>query len=377
MNELTKLFIELLESHTSLQEPGREPVWFTENRENQTWTEEVESKVALEKILDLWDKANEVIGSDDEAHPFYDRDGVETEDRLRDEGAAQGVDVLAYYRTFRSINKSKIEQDWGIHFNLGNFFAFVRRVAVSAGADPKIALPACYHFVLHHEINHYEVDLGIFFLESHSGQRQYFNRPYPNELEEALGSGRGVSHPNVKQFKRFILHRYEHSSLPGYRDLGSYLTLKKQNDAYNKILFDCVMPATPAVPFGHEFMKPGEPFSSKRVPIFLHIGNHVPKAKSESSFTFQYVISSITYSDSAKRDLDKLSKKNGLLHKKIKDAERKIIANPGANGNRLRKFQGAKDLIEARVDRGYRMLLRDKGDGAYELLHLGNDLYDH
>lgn len=367
MNKLTKLFLELLEFHVSLQEPGPEPEWFIENKENQIWTEEVESKDALDKIVSLWDEANEGIGSHDEFHPFYDRDGVETE----------SVDVLAYYRTFRSINKGRYSQDWGIHFNLGNFFAFVRRIAASAGVPPQEALPACYHFVLQHEINHYEVDLGIFFLESHSGQRQYFARPLPDELEEALGSGRGVSHPKVKDFKKFIIHRYEHTSLAGYKDLASYLTPKKQNDAFNKILFDCVKPATPVVPLGHEFIKPGEPFSAKRVPIYLHIGNSVAQAKSPSSQVFQYVVSAITYSKSAEKDLEKISKKNGALLSKVKEAERKIIENPNAHGNRLRKFQGSKDLIEARIDRGYRMLLRDKGDGIYELLHVGNDLYDH
>ena len=367
MNVITREFIKILEFHVSLQEHGREPSWFVENRENDIWTEETDNKEALEKLLTLWKEANEEIGSRDEFDSFYDHDGIE----------AEGVDVLAYYKTFRSINKGKTTQDWGIHFNVGSFFAFVRRIAASAGVNPQEVLPGCYHFVLQHEINHYEVDLGIFFLETYSGQRRYFTRPLPDDLEEALGNGRGASNPKVKQVKKFIIHRYEKSSLSGYRDLSSYLTAASQKEAFNKILLDCVKGAAHAIPLTHEFMNPGGPFSSKKVPVFLHIGNHIPNSKPPKDFTFQYVVSSITYSESAKRDLEKLSRKNGQLLKKIKDAERKIIENPDANGNRLRKFHGAKDVIEARVDRGYRMLLRDKGNGVYELLHLGNDLYDH
>ena len=124
---------------------------------------------------------------------------------------------------------------------------------------------------MQHEINHYEVDLGIFFLETHSGQRGYHFRKTPVLLEEALGNARGVCHPKVKKFKAVITNRYARSGLPGYGDLKKYMTPKKQREAFNELLFDCIKPAKPVAPLGHEFMKPGAPFAASGIPIYFHI----------------------------------------------------------------------------------------------------------
>ena len=369
MNSLTKLFQELLEFHIELQEPGKEPQWFIDNREREVWVEEVPSKSALDFLVELWDQANKDLGSDDEYRSFYDHDGVETEE----------VDLLlAYYRTFRSINKGRNIQDWGIHFNVGNFFAFVRRIAKSAGTSGIDALPACYYFVWQHELNHYEVDLGVYFLEAHIGKRAYFAKANPLEIEEALGNGRGVTHPKVKGFKKYIVDRYANSSLRGYNQLRDYLTVKRQNEAFNKILFDLIRPVTTkAVPIAHEFMKPGKPFSPSLVPLYFHIGIGGDELRSPVPQVFHYVVKNISVSESAKRDIKKLTRKNALLQEKIETAKQKIISNPDSNGNRLRKFQGSKGMIEARVDEGMRILMQDRGSGNYEIIHVGNDLYNH
>ncbi len=368
MNSLTKLFQNLLEFHVELRETGREPEWFIENREQEIWVQEVPNKSSLDFLVELWNQANEDLGSDDEFRSFYDSDGVETED----------VEVLAYYRTFRSIEKGRRHQDWGIHFNVGNFFAFVRRIAKSAGVDGLAVLPACYYFVFQHEVNHYEVDLGIFFLEAHSGKRGYFNRTTPNLLEEALGNGRGATHAKVKKYKKFIVHRYAHSSLPGYNQLQDYLTPKRQRDAFNEILFDCIRPAnSQEVPLAHEFMKLGQPFSPSQIPIYFHIGIGGDISKPSVPQNFQYVVNVITYSESGKREIAKLTKKDAQLREKIERVHKKIIENPNSNGNRLRKFHGSRGMIEARIDGGMRMLMQDRGNGAYEVIHIGNDLYDH
>lgn len=368
MSALTKLFQNLLENHVELRENGREPDWFDENREQEVWVQPIPNKASLDFLIELWNQANADLGSDDEFRSFYDHDGVET----------QGVNELAYYRTFRSIIKGNPTQDWGIHFNVGNFFAFVRRIAKSAGVEGLEVLPACYHFVLQHEVNHYEVDLGIFFLEAHSGKRGYFIRTSPNPLEEALGNGRGASHPKVKKYKKFIVHRYAHSSLPGYNQLEAYLTPKRQRDAFNEILFGCISPATAQeVPLAHEFMKPGQPFSPSNIPVFFHIGIGGAISKPSAPQNFQYVVKAITYSESGEREVAKLTKKDAQLREKIELAQKKILENPNANGNRLRKFHGSKGMIEARVDGGMRFLMQDRGNGNYEVIHVGKDLYNH
>lgn len=369
MNSLTMLFQELLEFHVDLQESGSEAEWFDENREQEVWVEEIPNKVGLDFLIELWNQANQDLGSVDEYRSFYDPDGVETEE----------VDkLLAFYRTFRSINKGRDIQDWGIHFNVGNFFAFVRRIAKSAGTSGVDALPACYFFVLHHELNHYEVDLGVYFLEAHTGKRAYFLKANPLELEEALGSGRGVTHPKVKKFKKYIVDRYANSSLLGYNQLRDYLTVKTQNEAFNKILFDLIGPVSnKAVPIANEFMKPGKPFAPNLVPIYFHIGIGGDKSNSPDPQVFQYVVKNISVSESGKRDIKKLTRRNALLHEKIETAKQKIIANPESNGNRLRKFQGSKGMIEARVDEGMRILMQDRGNGNYEIIHVGQDLYSH
>jgi len=368
MNSLTKLFQNLLEFHVELREPGREPEWFNENREQEIWVQEIPNKSSLDFLVELWNQANGDLGSDDEFRSFYDPDGVETE----------GVDVLAYYRTFRSIEKGRHSQDWGIHFNVGNFFAFVRRIAKSAGVDGLEVLPACYYFVFQHEVNHYEVDLGIFFLEAHSGKREYFMRPTPNLLEEALGNGRGATHPKVKKYKKIFVDRFAHSSLPGYNQLQDYMTPTRQNAAFNEILFDCIRPATQQeIPLAHEFMKPGRPFSPSLIPIFFHIGIGGVPSKPSTPQVFQYVVNTITYSESGKREIAKLTKKDSQLREKIERAQKKIIENPNSHGNRLRKFHGSRRMIEARIDGGMRILMQDRGNGAYEVIHIGNGLYDH
>jgi hypothetical protein len=232
--------------------------------------------------------------------------------------------------------------------------------------------------VFQHEVNHYEVDLGIFFLETHSGKREYFMRPTPNLLEEALGNGRGATHAKVKKYKKFIVHRYSHSSLPGYNQLLDYLSSKSQRDAFNEILFECIGAATnQEVPLAHEFMKPGQPFSPSQIPIYFHIGIGGVTSKPSTPQHFQYVVNVITHSESGKREIAKLTKKDAQLREKIERVQKKIIENPNSNGNRLRKFHGSRGMIEARIDGGMRMLMQDRGNGVYEVIHIGNDLYDH
>ena len=261
LNPLTRLFMEQSELFPHLfldAEAWRtaRPIDFPEKQ-----LEMVEFDQALERIFQIWDEVGESLAQEAENKPFYDSDGVEV----------NGVDLLAYYVTFRSIRADRENQNWGIHFNLKEFFAFVRRVAKSANKPAREALSACYFFVLHHEINHYEIDLGTFFLEAHSGRSGYLTRQVPVEVEEALGSGRGVTRPEVKEFKDVIVYRYESTSLRGYRDLGKYLTRKRQESAFNEILFQNVPSAKKNFPLAHQFMKPRSPFNSKNIPIYLHM----------------------------------------------------------------------------------------------------------
>lgn len=368
MHALTRLFLNLLDSHGNFENIEKEPEWLSLSREHDVWAEEVPSKLGLEFLTELWNEANQDLGSDDEFRSFYDSNKVETD----------GVEVLAYYRTFRSINKGFHAHDWGIHFNVSNFFAFVRRISESAGVEGLEVLPACYHFVFQHEVNHYEVDLGIFFLEKNSGKFEYFNMSRPNELEEALGNGRGVTHVKVKKYKKYIVDRYAYSSLPGYNKLRDYMTPQRQKDAYNKILFDCLSAFTDQrIPLAHEFMKPGKPFSSSQIPIYFHIGVGGVISKSSTTQYLNFVVNTITISGSGARDIAKLTKRNAQLREKIDKTLIKIIENPNSNGNRLRKFHSSKGMIEARIDDGMRLLLQDRGEGAYEVIHIGKALYSH
>ena len=246
---LSKKLIEFLESHPKRIEPVSEPEWIVINRFHETWVEAIPNKLAPDFLEQLWDEAGDLLQIADENDSFYDHDRVET----------TGVETLAYYRTFRTIDKTKLVQDWGIHFNVGNFFAFVRRIAKSAGVPSKEALIPSYYFVLHHEMNHYEVDLGIFFLETLKNEYVYFSRSNPNELEEALGNGRGVTHPKVKRYRKYIEDRYANSSLAGYNKIRDYLSTKRQTDAFNQILISSFTSGSPHVlPLAHELMKPGE-----------------------------------------------------------------------------------------------------------------------
>lgn len=34
-------------------------------------------------------------------------------------------------------------------------------------------------------------------------------------------------------------------------------------------------------------------------------------------------------------------------------------------------------MIEARIDQGFRVRLQDSGQGTYEVIHVGNDLYEN
>jgi hypothetical protein len=124
-------------------------------------------------------------------------------------------------------------------------------------------------------------------------------------------------------------------------------------------------------------MKLGQPFSPSQVPIFFHIGIGGDISKPSLPQNFQYVVNAITYSESGKREIEKLTKKDAQLREKIERVQKKIIDNPNSNGNRLRKFHGSRRLIEARIDGGMRMLMQDRGNGAYEVIHIGNGLYDH
>ena len=87
-----------------------------------------------------------------------------------------GMDFLAFYKSFRDVNRSPVRNKWGIFFVKRRCFAVAKEMSLSTNEPFRICLDALIDLVYAHELYHYNIDAYFLQLESTGGSHIY--RPY-------------------------------------------------------------------------------------------------------------------------------------------------------------------------------------------------------
>lgn len=357
-HNLTRVFEEIFENHPELRLPSKTPDWFREDILNEIWLQPNEFSDFQKIISEIWQIHDEVY----EVLP------------IKEENANAPTDLLAYYLSFRN-QPNKI---WGIHFNLAQCFTFNSIISKLAHAQPFDTFQAVMYYILQHEKNHYEIDLATLHIECFFRTSFYSQFPNPCLDEEALGDARGVSVPQAKKFREILIQSRANSGLLGYQDLGKYLSLSKQRNLFDEIINSNVgIPAyTSKSKLSHQFMSPKGVFSSKNIPLYFHWTPSQQTIRQTTGVEHEsnFVVLSIIESEEFQRKHLPTLKKDKVLQKKYESAKKKILIDSKSKGIRLKKWHSGKNLIEARIDRGYRMILREVDAGNYEIVYAGNHI---
>ena len=139
-----------------------------------------------------------------------------------------GIDVLAWYKSFRS------NQVWGIFIRRSAITGLTYQFATKTGELPQHCLRAAYEVLYGHELFHFQVDCAYLKINeltaahSLSGDDPYLqsrkmNKPW-DDLEEALANARSL-YKTRRPFKT-ELSRILKTSPHGYRDFAKYQSKK-------------------------------------------------------------------------------------------------------------------------------------------------------
>jgi len=376
-NKVTSEIIKILNQHAMFKHKNESKFgkqWLNEEEKKQNWFEPVDSNSVmsrLEELLDVFQQISEV-----QLHSFeLDRDEIEAE--------INDPDTIAYYESFRKAANIGMHNEWGIYINLYEFFSFNRRIAKISQTSEIDSLLHVWKFIYHHEMNHYEIDLAVLLFEITTGNR-YYDLCLTNLPEEGLGNGRGVIESKIlNPWKSVIINRYDWGNLQGYNDIKKYLSLKSRKEGFEKVL-EIYLGLKPfELPgYTHLLMNPKGAYRSKKIPIIfvnnlLQRSEKLSESLSARFLNSSFTILAITESPKAKKRYEKLCKRDPQMASQYRKKIQQYVTAPDLPGHRIRAFQGAKNLIEARVDGGFRVLLRDKGNGQWEVQDLGPDLYQH
>ena len=376
-NKVTSEIIKILNQHEMFKHKteskfGKE--WLNEEEKSQNWFEPVESNSVmsrLEELLDDFQAMSEVPLERFELGP----DEIEVE--------INDPDTIAYYESFRKAANIGMHNEWGIYLNLFEFFSFNRRIAKISSTREIDSLLHVWRFIHHHEMNHYEIDLAVLLFEIATGNR-YYDLCLKNLPEEGLGNGRGVSESKIlNPWKNTIINRYEWGNLQGYKEIRRYLSLKNRKEGFEKVLEIYLGLKPLKLPgYANLLMNPKTPYRSEKIPIII-VNNLLQRSgrfsgsQSTVFLNSAFTILAITESPKAQKRYEKLCKRDPQMASQYKKKIQQYVTAPDLPGHRIRAFQGAKNLIEARVDGGFRVLLLDKGNGQWEVQDLGPDLYQH
>jgi len=227
------------------------------------------------------------------------------------------------------------------------------------------------------------VDLTVLLFEIASNQNLYLKQTFIPE-EEGLGNGRGVTESKISEpWKTTIINRYDWGNLTGYRDIKKYLTARARREGFESVLEKYLGLQPKKLPgYANALMNPKLNFKSKDIPITLvnNLWQHPGIARTpfgSTSGNSAFTILAISESTKAQKRYEKLNKRDPSMAERYKDKLEQYIQAPDLPGHRIRGFEGKPHMIEARVADGFRVLLRNKGDGKWEVEDLGPDIYPH
>ena len=88
----------------------------------------------------------------------------------------EGIDYLAFYKSFRFTGESPVKNCWGIFILKNRFDALVDEISLSTGSCKSDSAQILFRFIVVHELYHYKIDAYSLQLESTGGCHVY--RPY-------------------------------------------------------------------------------------------------------------------------------------------------------------------------------------------------------
>jgi hypothetical protein len=258
--------------NSSLQDPKFIP------KNNQNWIDEIvdfnrEVELSKNENFDETDQKSDHLLkrygrniSDASIEDFEDF-GHESIDPIDESGdyesvlggiSEQGVEAIAFYKSFRFVNSYPAPGHWGIFFIKPIIENLIREAAFETGQSVTAAYEAITRLVYVHELYHYKVDAFCLQMESISNLSTYIPyRKYVDQLpmslwyEEAIANHYGLGATNNSQ------HRYQcPATLKEYiYDLvanspGAYAfgINKSRQNQYRKLLADQINMSTyPAI----------------------------------------------------------------------------------------------------------------------------------
>lgn len=110
----------------------------------------------------------------DESLPFPDKSDVYNP--IVDKVIEEGIETIAFYKSFRDVNRKPLKGYWGIFFIKSRVESLINDVQIdtSAGFDECVA--STLRFLYGHEIYHYKVDAAC--LQQEAAARLRIYRPY-------------------------------------------------------------------------------------------------------------------------------------------------------------------------------------------------------
>ena len=145
-------------------------------------------------------EAQEVI---EEVDPNSIPSEIEDADEIYDGAVGRvvedGMEYLAFYKSFRDVMKTPVQKRWGIFFIKKRCFALAKDMSLSSGESFSDCLDALAAFLYAHELYHYRFDAHCLQMEATGGNSLYkpyrrlvSSRPISEWHEEAIANFYGL-----------------------------------------------------------------------------------------------------------------------------------------------------------------------------------------
>jgi hypothetical protein len=146
------------------------------------------------------DDAQEVVEEVDSAPlPVSQDQGDESHDGSAGRVVEEGIEYLAFYKSFRDVLREPARRRWGIFFIKKRCFALATDMSFSTGESFADCLDALAAFLYTHELYHYRFDAHCLQMEATGGlpvyrpyRKQVANRPINEWHEESIANFYGL-----------------------------------------------------------------------------------------------------------------------------------------------------------------------------------------
>ena len=173
----------------------------------------------------------------------FDPESLESDDK-EEAGATEGgirscgIEILAFYKSYRNINDPPFRGEWGIFFINRGVQHIVNMLEIEFPAAPNLREVAL-DFLWNHEIFHAKFDVSILGFEAFSKQHLYkpqkiaFSRSKSQQPEEALANAAAWRYARSIDIKRSSSKAAHTLAIPGVAEFF-FEFMKNQPGAYSR-----------------------------------------------------------------------------------------------------------------------------------------------